>query len=80
MGADAFVVVNVLGLVELADHVGELQQRVADERRVARVGVEIAVALFRCRELRRTAAQVEDQIADRGAGFAGAVEIEGFAG
>src|SRR3546814_10311707 len=63
MGADLAAVLHVARLVELADEVGDLEERALHRRRVAGIGAEVAVALLRRREQRLAAGEVENEVA-----------------
>src|SRR3546814_13707484 len=63
MGADLAAVLHVARLVELADEVGDLEERALHRRRVAGIGAEVAVALLRRREQRLAAGAVEHEVA-----------------
>src|SRR3546814_721943 len=65
MGADLAAVLHVARLVELADEVGDLEERALHRRRVAGIGAEVAVALLRRREQRLAAGEVEDRKSTR---------------
>jgi hypothetical protein len=66
MGAKIGMEVDVAWLVELADQVGQGEQRPLHRRGIAGIGPEIAVALRMRREQRRAAGKVEDQVAFAG--------------
>ena len=62
MGAELGLELDVARLLELADQIGQIEQRALDRRGIAGVGLEIAVALGVRREQGRCAAEIEDQI------------------
>jgi len=62
MGADIFIVIDIDRLIEFADQIGGVEQRPLNLGRAGRVGAQIAVALFRRRNQRRPARDIDDQI------------------
>ena len=62
MGAKIGMEVDVARLVELADQIGQREQRPLHRRGIAGIGPEVAVALFVGRKQRRAAGKVEDQV------------------
>ena len=76
MGTQILMEGDVKRLIELADQVGRLEQRLLHRRRVARIGMQIAVPFFRRRDQRLAAGKIEDQIGGQRDAVFGAGEIE----
>ncbi len=65
MRAEIFGENNVARLVEGADEIARLEHDAQHRGRIARIGAQIAVAQIGCREQRRTAREIENEIASR---------------
>ena len=76
MGAEIGIEVHIDRFLELADQIGDFEQRLLHRRRIARVGPEIAVALFRRRKQRLSARDVEDDVVAELDAVLGDIELE----